>query len=233
MSSATARRGGGRLKGSKGEVMSRPCGAGVALTTLLACGAGLALPGELLPGEAQAGGSKGKAGLKITSTVGKQLTEAEKSRVLAVIVAHTKANPKKVRLLGARLTRGDRDAPQNGVAAVVLDYDTHKATRYVVDSTTGKVLQQRQLSGQPLPATAEKDEARQIIRKDPKLAPLLKDGDLVGGFLVSHHHATTEDSKNRLLQFQLLKKSDHNQLLRAIIVDMTARKVTKSIAPPK
>jgi hypothetical protein len=216
----------------KGETMFRPRGAGVALATLVLCGAGLALRDGLLPEGAQAGTGKPKGGLKITSTVGQQLTDAEKKRVLAVIVAHTKADPKKVRLMGARLTRGDRDAPQNAVAAVVLNYDTHKATRYLVDLSSGKVLETRAFAGQPLPASSEREDARRIMEKDPKVAPLLKDGDLEGGFLVSHHH-DAKDGKRRLLQFQLLKKSDHNQLLRAIIVDMTAKKVVESVAPPK
>jgi hypothetical protein len=212
--------------------MFRPRGAGVALATLLLCGAGLALRDGLLPEGAVAGGGKPKGGLKITSKVGQQLSDAEKKQLLAILVAHAKADPKKVRLMGARLTRGDRDAPQNGVAAVVLDYNTHKATRYVVDLTTAKVVEKRELSGHPLPATSEIDDAKRIIAKDPGVAPLLKDGDLEGGFLVSHHH-DAKDGNHRLLQFQLLKKSDHNELLRAIIVDMTAQKVFQSIAPPK
>jgi hypothetical protein len=212
--------------------MFRPRGAGLVLATLVLCGAGLALRDGLLPGGAEAGGGKPKAGLKITSKVGQQLSDAEKKQILAVIVAHTKADPKKVRLMGARLTRGDRDAPQNAVAAVVLNYDTHKAARYLIDLATAKVLETRPFAGHPLPATSEIEDARRIIAKDPGVAPLLKDGDLEGGFLVSHHHAA-KDGKHRLLQFQLLKKTDHNQLLRAILVDMTAQKVVQSIAPPK
>jgi hypothetical protein len=217
----------------KGEIMSRPRRAGVTLAVLLACGMGLVLCCGVSPEGVEAGGGKGKGGLNITSTVGHQLTDAEKKRILAVIVAHTKADPKKVRLMGARLTKGDRDAPQNGVAAVVLNYATHKATRYVIDISSGKVLESRALAGHPLPASSEIEDAKQIIRKDPKLAPLLKDGDLVGGFLVSHHHEAPKDGKHRLLQFQLLRKADHNQLIRAIIVDMTSHKVFQSIAPPK
>jgi hypothetical protein len=205
---------------------------GVALAALAVCSVGLSLRGGPAPGEGAPFEAPLQGGLKITTTVGHPLTEAEKNQVLAVIVAATKVDPKKVRLMGARLTKGDRDVPsQNGVAAVVHNYATHKSTRYVVDIPTGKIVEQSDLPGQPVPNRSEIDEAKQIIQKDATLAPLLKDGDLVGGFLVSHHHAA--GAKHRLLQFQLLKKGDHDQLLRAIIVDMNDHKVLQSTAPPK
>src|SRR5262249_20115593 len=152
----------------KGETMFRPRGAGVALATLVLCGAGLALRGGLLPGGAEAGTGKPKGGLEINPAVGQQLTGGEKKSLRAGLAAHTKADPKKVRLMGARLTRGDRDAPQNAVAAVVLNYDTHKATRYLVDLGTGKILETRAFAGQPLPASSEREDARRIMEKDPK-----------------------------------------------------------------
>ena len=43
--------------------------------------------------------------------------------------------------------------------------------------------------------------------------------------------AAVKESKHRLLQYQLLKKGDHDVLLRAIVVDMNDRKVFKVITP--
>src|SRR5438874_97155 len=113
--------------------MCRPCVGRIALTVLAICALGLAFGGWPWTGEGDVQGAPPLGGgLKITTTPGHPLTEAEKNQVLAVIVAATKADPKKVRLMGARLTKGDREAPtQNGVAAVVHNYATKKATRYV------------------------------------------------------------------------------------------------------
>lgn len=179
---------------------------------------------------AAGGGQPEEIKLSIKTPLGEELSKDERRQIEKFLLAHLKADAKtaRVRLLSARRSEGEREK-RDLVKAITFDYDAGKATRFTIDLPTNRVVEQEALPGAPQPSREEVEEAKEIMRRDAKLADLLPQGTLAGGFL--ERSPPGKERTHRLIEFQLLSK-DRKDLLRVIVVDLTDRKVS-SVTQPK
>lgn len=103
--------------------------------------------------------------------------------------------------------------------AIVFNYSTGNAMRFMIDTASGEVLREEPLRGRPQASQAEMQEAMQIIQANPELARLLQTGGIVeGGFIVDG--PTGAPPRNRYIQMQVLT-SDRSRIQKLVSVDLT------------
>jgi hypothetical protein len=113
--------------------------------------------------------------------------------------------------------------------ATFVNYNQGRAYRVLVDPSTGVIARQEELPGRPQSSSSEREEAKQIMSKDPELAALLTPGVLVeGGFAVVPPPNT--DPKHRYLQMHIVS-SDRRSFLRIVTLDLTNGKIAASVQP--
>lgn len=120
-------------------------------------------------------------------------------------------------------------AAEGRVARVVLfNYDAGKATRLLVDASSGEILTEELMRGRPQPSEEEIQEAFKIIRQDRELSRALQEnGAPESGFVVDGPPGAP--SLHRFIQIQLLSP-DRLRLRRVVVVDLTAGTIVSSKA---
>jgi len=186
---------------------------------------------------AQTGAGKDKGSkvepLNVKTPHGQPLSAEEKQRVKSAVFAHLKSDPKKgrVRVLRMRVSEGARDGTMaKGVVALTYNYDTGKAQRIVFDLKSGKVLEQKDVAGQPTASNEEEEEARSIIRADKEHAALIKGGAVFdkGAFVVGPpQNAPATKAPHRYLVTALMSK-DESKIERVVTVDLSDKKIARS-----
>lgn len=166
---------------------------------------------------------------------GDAFTDQERTQLIKKFLANPQValqtRNQRVRVLSLVSALSDKEATNQQtrklLAKILLfNYSTNKTTRYLVDASSGEVLKEESLPGQP-PASAEEiQEAIRIIRANPELANLLRTGGILeGGFIVDAPKGALPN--NRYLQMQLLT-SDRLNLQRWVTVDLTNGTIASS-----
>jgi hypothetical protein len=154
-------------------------------------------------------------------------TSEEKTRIIRTLLetprlAATLRN-QRYRVLSVALAPDSKvrkdETKELRIAVVVLfNYTSSKATRFLVDSSTGEILAEEELRGRPQPSGEERQEAAEVIRQDRSLASVLREGGIIeGGFAVADPNE--HKPPHRCIQFQLLS-GDRTRLLRVVVVDL-------------
>jgi hypothetical protein len=109
----------------------------------------------------------------------------------------------------------------------LVNYSRGQAYRVLVDPSSGVIARQEELPGRPQSSLSERQEAKQIMSKDPTLAALLTPGVLVeGGFAVVP--PPNSNPKHRYLQMHVVS-SDRRSFLRTVYVDLTSGKIVAAV----
>lgn len=120
------------------------------------------------------------------------------------------------------LTDKETTAPRSAsriARAVVFNYSTGNATRFMLDAASGEVLREEPLRGRPQASQEEIQEAMRIIQANPELARLLQTGGILeGGFIVDGPIGAPP--RNRYIQMQVLT-SDRSRIQKLVSVDLT------------
>lgn len=159
------------------------------------------------------------------------LTPGERARLSEQALAHLRKSPavkdQRLRVLGIKRLPPEKEAAQRSLAGVVVfNYSQGNATRLIMDTSNGVVLREERLRRRPQASEEEREEARQIIRSDPKHARLLEaDGVIEGGFVVDAPGG--QSTRDRFIQFQILT-SDRRGLQRVVIINLTTGRVAES-----
>jgi hypothetical protein len=112
---------------------------------------------------------------------------------------------------------------------ILINYNSGKAYRVLVDPNTGAIARQEELSGRPQPSLEERQEVKQIISRDPEHNRLLaSEGVLEGGFAVEP--PPDSDPRHRYVQMQVISP-DRRSFLRVVIVNLTTGKIVASVRP--
>lgn len=114
--------------------------------------------------------------------------------------------------------------PTRRLASVVIfDYTAGDTWRFAYDPQKSELVREQAIKGQPTPSQEERDEGTRILRAESRLEPLLREGAVIeGGFTDSAPPGG--NARHRYLQFLLLTK-DRKDLMRFVVVDLTAEKV--------
>jgi hypothetical protein len=116
--------------------------------------------------------------------------------------------------------------PNRMIGMIRFDYASGVATRVVVDESSGKILQYQTYPGRPQSSRQEFHDAVSIIGHDPNLARLVEGGAVTeGGFIVDGPGGHPRN--DRYIQIRLLS-ADRRDLLRVVLVDLTARVVAST-----
>lgn len=146
------------------------------------------------------------------------------NRLLANPLVVERTKNQRVRVLSLVSAPSDKEtiAPWSAsriARAVVFNYSTGNATRFVIDAASGEVLREEPLRGRPQASQEEIQEALRIIQANPELARLLQTGGIVeGGFIVDG--PTGAPPRNRYIQMQVLT-SDRTRIQKLVSVDLT------------
>lgn len=159
---------------------------------------------------------------------GLPFTSQEQTQIINRFLANPRVvermRNQRVRVLSlvSGLTDKEITAPRhaNRIAkAVVFNYSTGNATRFMLDAASGEVLREEPLRGRPHASQEEIQEAMRIIQANPELARLLQTGGIVeGGFIVDG--PTGAPPRNRYIQMQVLT-SDRSRIQKLVSVDLT------------
>jgi hypothetical protein len=107
--------------------------------------------------------------------------------------------------------------------AVVVNYGTGEAVRARITPETGRVTAIDPLKGHPQSSAEEREEAREIIRKDAEIAPLMAAGTrLEGGFVVDPPQG--QPAQGRYLEFHVVS-SDGQSFIAEVVVDLSRNQV--------
>lgn len=134
----------------------------------------------------------------------------------------------RVRVLSVKAAPVDKDAgalsTRRAATVIVFNYTQGNATRFIVDAESGEPLSEETLRGRPQASPEEKEEARDIIRRQGELTRLLlrENAQLEGGFIVDDPRRA--NTRNRFIQFQILSP-DRRRILQQVVVDLTERRV--------
>lgn len=166
------------------------------------------------------------------------LTAAERTRLSERALAYLQRSGLKVRIsrnqrlriLSVKRLPAEKSAATGLVASVVaFNYSEGRATRLIMDSSTGAVLREERLRGRPQPSEEELQEAGQIVRREPELARILEAGGILeGGFTVDD--PKRRSTRDRFIQFQILT-SDRQGLQRFVTVNLTTGRLAESRHP--
>lgn len=165
---------------------------------------------------------------------GDAFTDQERTQLIKKFLANPQVTRQtrnqRVRVLSLVSALSDKEATNQQtrkLARILLfNYSTNKTTRYLVDASSGEVLKEESLPGQPPASAEEVQEAIRIIRANPELANLLRTGGVLeGGFIVDAPKGALPN--NRYLQMQLLT-SDRLNLQRWVTVDLTNGTIASS-----
>lgn len=163
------------------------------------------------------------------SQAGRAPTEKERQQMRARVMANpliaARAKEHKTRIIRLYSGQGDPATTiakyqQQNITAIVFDYDTNKATRYVLQTNTGLLVSEQVLSGRVQPSDEEIEAATTIIKSDPELAKLLKAGSKVtGGFIVDGPNHSSPD--HRFIQMRIVTP-DLRRTEKVVLIDLTS-----------
>jgi len=167
--------------------------------------------------------------------LGAPFTPDERKAIATRVSAMAGFKDHRVRVLRAAEDPSQEEAkaaggPKSRLASVIVfDYTAGRAVHVAYDVTRGEILREKELAGRPQSSEEERREAEGILKQDPELAALFREGAQVeGGFVVDA--PTNNQAANRYLQFQVQAR-DPEKILRLAIVDLTMRKVVASWVP--
>lgn len=167
--------------------------------------------------------------------LGAAFTPAEHKAIEAKVAALAGFKDHRIRVIRAAEDPNQEEqkapgGPKQRVASVIVfDYTAGHAVHVTYDVTRGEVLKERELAGRPQSSEEERREGEEILKKDPELAPLFREGAQVeGGFVVDA--PANNEARNRYLEFQVQAR-EREKILRLAIVDLTTRKVVASWVP--
>lgn len=177
-------------------------------------------------------------GPKVAAAPGEAFSEEEQRTLMAAVLADKSGEELRGanRIRPLRMWRetsggkadGDETARGAGnfAGVIVFNYDTGKATQFVVDIATGAVVDKEDLPGQPGPSAEERAEGLEILSADPKLSALVKAGAVSGGFLTEPppNAPAPGGRAHRYLFYQVLA-SEGGEIKCGVIVDMTTKAV--------
>lgn len=145
-------------------------------------------------------------------------------RLLEQPAIASKFRGQRIRALSVTAVAADKiERPQRVANIVVFNYSQGTATRFLVDAETGAPLAEETLRGRPQASPEEREEARDLIRRQDELRSLMRDNVVIqGGFIVDDPRGA--NSRNRYIQFHILS-SDQRRILRQVVVDLTERKL--------
>ena len=182
-------------------------------------------------GQAEKPKSAAQGAASISSSAGQAFTPQERAQIVAKVFAlpRVSVGMKAHRLRALRVVRepSEKEASRKHLASVVLfNYTLGKATRFVIDSSTGALVREEPLRGRPQASEEELQEAATIIQADAEHARLMRAGGILeGGFIVDGPLGTPP--LHRFLQLQVLT-ADRRGIQRLVIVDLTAGAIASS-----
>src|SRR5436190_599418 len=123
------------------------------------------------------------------SALPEAFTPQERAKIVTQVLALPQVSrgtvPHRVKALRITTEPGDKEAPPQRLASVVLfDYTVGKATRFVIDTKTGALVREQPLRGRPQASEEELEEARRIIQANEGHKRLLQAGSVLEGGLI-------------------------------------------------
>ena len=112
---------------------------------------------------------------------------------------------------------------QFSATALVVSYATGEAIRVRIAPDTGAIVAVDPLPGRPQSSAEEREEARELIRKDSEIGRLLTGGvQIQGGFVVDPPEG--QASAGRYLEFHVVS-SDGRSFVAEVVVDLSRNQV--------
>jgi len=167
--------------------------------------------------------------------LGAPLTPEEHKAIAAKVATIAEFKDHRIRVIRAAEDLSQEKEKEMGGAkrrvasVIVFDYTAGHAVHVAYDVARGEILREKELAGRPQSSEDERREAEGILRQDPELTALFREGAQVEGGFVVDAPANNKET-NRYLEFQIQAR-DREKILRLAIVDLTTRKVAASWVP--